>query len=129
MSVTLTFEQIATVSAGLATLVLLVWRARPYVQGEVQLAVDPIRLELHAWREESVRRHDETQTTMQQILDTMRPLQSRVDSLETGNAAGKAGIVRLSADAAEREKRVHNLEVNAKFVDLNGAAQKAAGVA
>ena len=46
-----------------------------------------------------------------------------------GNAAGKAGIVRLSADAAEREKRVHNLEVNAKFVDLNGAAQKAAGVA
>ena len=66
---------------------------------------------------------------MQQILDTMRPLQSRVDSLETGNAAGKAGIVRLSADAAEREKRVHNLEVNAKFVDLNGAAQKAAGVA
>jgi hypothetical protein len=36
MSVTLTFEQLATIGGGLAGLFLIVWRARPYVQGEVQ---------------------------------------------------------------------------------------------
>jgi len=127
MSVTLTFEQIAMIASGLGALVLVVWRARPYVQGEVQKAVDPIRVELHSWREESVKMHDETQATARKILDILQPLQTEVATLKTGNASGKAGIVRLGVATAEQDRRIHNLEVHADFVNLNGAAQKAAG--
>ncbi len=129
MSVTLTFEQLATIVGGLVGLFLVVWRARPYVQGEVQKAVTPIREELHAWRKESVTRHDETQATAREILSILRPLETKVELLERGNDAGKTGIRKLSGDGAARETRIHNLEVHAGFVDLNGAAQKAAKAA
>jgi hypothetical protein len=128
MSVTLTFEQIGMIVTGVSTLILIVWRARPYVQGEVQKAVTPIRAELHAWRSESVIRQKQTQDTMRQILDTMQPLRAQVSALEIGNNAGKLGIVRLGSIVEAQEKRVHNLEVHSNFVSLNGAAQKAAGV-
>ena len=129
MNVTLTLQEIISVLGGIATVILVVWRVRPYVQSEVEKAVAPIRAELSSWHAESMKRHNETQATAQEILKILRPLEHKVEALERGNEAGKQGIIRLSDAAVERERRVHNLEVHAEFVSLKGAAQKASGAA
>jgi hypothetical protein len=129
VSVTLTLEQMFAVLAGLVFVGGVLWRVRPYVQGEVSRAVEPLRTEFHAWREESQHERAETRATLDQILSTIQPMHGKIDANEKGNKAGKAGIVQLSGDVGRLDKRTHNLEIKAGFVDLGTAAADANGTA
>ena len=129
MTLTLTLEQIFIISGAIAAVGGVLWRVRPYVQGEVAKAVEPLRAEFHAWREESQADRAATRLKLEEILSTIQPMQGQIETNAAGNKAGKQGIVRLSGDVVKLDRRTHNLELKTGLVDLKGAANEANGTA
>lgn len=125
MTVTLTLEQLFAIIAGLSTIGVVIWRIRPYVQGEVARAVEPLRAELHAWRAEEQQARGETQESLRKILDQMQPMRADIDCNTAGNAAGKAGLVRVADEVRRLERRAHNLEIHGGLASLSDAAMAA----